>query len=121
MSTNDRDELAELLDRHLSERDNDQGCRLACGYDGDERAEHLAAAIVAAGWRKVGADTETHTEWAVHYKARQDGETHRAYGSRDAAFTASRNLIPLYDPGDWEIRPHVVSRTVTVGPWEVEQ
>lgn len=42
-----RDELASLLDRHLSDRDNAQGCRLACGYDGDDRCEHLADAILA--------------------------------------------------------------------------
>ncbi|TCN51828.1 hypothetical protein EV641_109219 [Rhodococcus sp. SMB37] len=52
MSTTDRNELANLLDSHMSDRDYDQGCRLACGYSGDDRDEHLAAAILAAGWRK---------------------------------------------------------------------
>ncbi|NKS42281.1 hypothetical protein GS496_17165 [Rhodococcus hoagii] len=50
MST--RDELASLLDRHLSDRDNEQGCRLACGYDGEDRCEHLADAILAAGYSR---------------------------------------------------------------------
>lgn len=57
-----RDELASLLDRHLSDRDNDQGCRLACGYDGDDRCEHLADAILAAGWSKQAPCVMTHTQ-----------------------------------------------------------
>ena len=50
-----RDELANLLDRHMSDRDYDQGCRLACGYSGDDRDEHLADAILAAGFVRAGA------------------------------------------------------------------
>lgn len=38
--------IAERLDRHLSERDYEQGCRLACGYGGDDRSEHIAADLV---------------------------------------------------------------------------
>jgi len=45
-------ELANLLDEHMSERDFGQGCRLACGYSGEDRDEHLASAIIAAGYRK---------------------------------------------------------------------
>ncbi|MCD2099596.1 hypothetical protein QNA24_29965 [Rhodococcus qingshengii] len=41
-----RNEIANLLDRHMSDRDYDQGCRLACGYSGDDRDEHLADAIL---------------------------------------------------------------------------
>ncbi|MDF3308745.1 hypothetical protein P3H15_27380 [Rhodococcus sp. T2V] len=48
----DRDELAALLNDHLSERDYEQGCRLKCGYSGDDRDEHLADAILATGYRK---------------------------------------------------------------------
>ena len=48
-----RTELANILDDHMSERDYDQGCRPWCGYTGNARDEHLADAILAAGYRKV--------------------------------------------------------------------
>ena len=38
--------LAEALDIHLTERDYSAGCAMRCGYDGDERALHLAAALL---------------------------------------------------------------------------
>ena len=49
MTTTDRDRLANILDRHLTDRDYDQGCTRACGYDGDDRDEHLADVLLAAG------------------------------------------------------------------------
>ena len=54
----ERDELANILNDHFTDRDYDQGCRLKCGYDGDDRDEHLADAILAAGYRKVEPDAE---------------------------------------------------------------
>ncbi|NKS66380.1 hypothetical protein GS461_09840 [Rhodococcus hoagii] len=53
-----RDELANLLDRHLTDGENEHGCRLLCGYDADDRSEHLADAILAAGYVKPDASSE---------------------------------------------------------------
>ena len=39
--------LGEVLRPHFTERDYEQGCTLACGYDGDDRVEHLAEALAA--------------------------------------------------------------------------
>lgn len=41
--------VAEVLDRHFTERDEDSGCARRCGYDGDDRADHIARALDAAG------------------------------------------------------------------------
>jgi hypothetical protein len=45
-------ELAAILDAHLTDRMHESGCRLSCGYDGDEVSEHIAAVILAAGYAK---------------------------------------------------------------------
>lgn len=39
--------LGDVLRPHFTERDYEQGCTLACGYDGDDRVEHLAHALAA--------------------------------------------------------------------------
>lgn len=41
-----REQLAEVVDRHLTEQDYSTGCPLSCGYDGDDRATHIADALL---------------------------------------------------------------------------
>ncbi|TCN51827.1 hypothetical protein EV641_109218 [Rhodococcus sp. SMB37] len=72
-----------------------------------------ADAVLAAGWRKVGADTDTHTEWAIHDHV--DGVT-SPIGHPAGAEERARQFA--------KHRPNVSvrSREVTTGPWrEVEQ
>jgi hypothetical protein len=44
----DVERVAAALEFHMSERDFEQGCAFACGYDGDDRAAHLAQALLLA-------------------------------------------------------------------------
>jgi hypothetical protein len=44
--TTAREQLTEVLGRHFTDRDESSGCALRCGYDGDERTEHLADALL---------------------------------------------------------------------------
>lgn len=52
--------MAEALDWHMTEADEARGCALRCGYDGDDRSEHLADHLlpVVAAWAE--ADREQH-------------------------------------------------------------
>jgi hypothetical protein len=40
--------IAQVLREHLPDRAYETGCRLACGYDGSDLDQHLAANIAAA-------------------------------------------------------------------------
>jgi hypothetical protein len=42
-----RDAVAQVLRQHLPDRIYEMGCRLACGYDGSDMDEHLAAQVIA--------------------------------------------------------------------------
>lgn len=90
-------------------------------WDALEEAVEFVLLLDELGWRKVGADTDTHTEWAVYSKVR-GVERWKACRDQEDAQDWVGSITWCYDPGDWEIRPHVVSRPVTVGPWTaVEQ
>lgn len=38
--------LAGVLDRHVTDAAFESGCRLSCGYDGDDLTEHMAAVLL---------------------------------------------------------------------------
>ena len=40
--------LASILDRHVTDAAFEAGCRLSCGYDGDDLTEHIAQALLAS-------------------------------------------------------------------------
>ena len=40
--------LASVLDRHVTDAAFDAGCRLSCGYDGDDLTAHMARAVLSA-------------------------------------------------------------------------
>ena len=42
--------LAALLDRHVTDAAFEGGCRLSCGYDGDDLTRHMAEAVLASDW-----------------------------------------------------------------------
>ncbi|MBX4168068.1 hypothetical protein K3M35_05225 [Rhodococcus sp. DMU2021] len=65
--------------------------------------------------------SEASVEWAVHSKVHGSVERWKPCRDQEDAENWAGSIEWGRDPGDWEIRPHVVSRTVTSGPWEVEQ
>lgn len=80
--------LASVLDRHVTDAAFDAGCRLSCGYDGDDLTRHMAAAVLAAGWgRSTAADTVLATARrlccgdnpAPEHTARADHSTRMAF------------------------------------------
>lgn len=90
--------LASRLDRHLSERDFEQGCRLACGYDGDDRSEHIAADLAAVLAPVVAAEVERAVEAAAATleDVSVSGLAARFYGDADGIVRAT---LPAPDTG----------------------
>lgn len=122
---NERDELTALsikLFRRLGDECDDSPTpnyeedNYDAGYlAGLSRAQEIIRAefpTIASGYRKVGADTDTHAEWGVRRPEK--------YGSTVAWVGGRRPAESLAE--SWGEGNVVVSRTVTVGPWiEVEQ
>lgn len=118
MITNDRAELADAIAIGL-EYTHSAAASTTRRYGGGAFAEihgvfdlgGIADHLIELGWRKVGADTDTHTEYGVRRPEK--------YGSTVAWVGGRRPAESLAEAwGDGSV---VVSRTVTVGPWEVEQ
>lgn len=85
--------------------------------DALEEAAELVVFLTDFGWHKADPATETHTEWAVHSKVHGSVERWKPCRDQEDAEDWAGSIVWGRDPGDWEIRPHVVSRTVTASPW----
>ncbi len=104
-----REELVNRLDLHLTDREGMSGCRLSCGYDGDDRGEHLADVILAdfdrlaslLGYVKADAD-----QWG--YRRELDWSVGFPHSREEA-----QRLANLHPGGV------LVRRLVGHSPWEV--
>jgi hypothetical protein len=124
-----REELADIFESH--EPDSISGTQhegtpadietCSCGQwsdtDGSSHREHVIDAILAVGYRKIAPDAETCTEWAVHSHAHGSVELWKPCRDQQDAEDWAGSIAYWRDPGAWKIRPQVVSRTVTAGPW----
>lgn len=86
-----QERLTTVLEWHMTERDFDQGCSLACGYDGDERDAHLAKALAPVVAQML-ADERERIARAIEALPEHDGAgwPNRAYEIKEDAARIAR-------------------------------
>lgn len=89
--------IASLLASHFSERDDEQGCTLACGYDGEDRAAHVATVLAEAG---IGDVAEAERERLAFTAALEFGDD-----KSEPAATLEQMIDPIREAFD-QAREH---------------
>ncbi len=64
---------------------------------------------------------KAYTEWAVHSRLHGHDDKYRLCRTEQDAEDWAGSIASFHDPGDWEIRPRVMCRTVTATEWETPE